>query len=71
MIYTVVVKGAPPPDLARKIAQAHAAALQAAKAKNVRPTGEAALHVRRVAAQGAKQMVRVYRNRSKPWAATQ
>ncbi len=33
MIYTVVVKGAPPPDLARKVAEAHAAAIQAAKAK--------------------------------------
>jgi len=33
VIYKVVSKSDPPPDLARKIAQAHAAALQAAKAK--------------------------------------
>ena len=33
MNYSIVVKGAPPPDLARKIAEAHAAALQAAKVK--------------------------------------
>ena len=50
MIYKLVSKSNAPPDLAPKIAQAHAAALQAAKVKKVRRTSEAALLVRRVAA---------------------
>ena len=33
MTYTVVVKGTQPPDLVRRISQAHAAALQAKQKK--------------------------------------
>ena len=37
MKYTVVVRGAPPPDLACKIAQAHTEALKAAQTGRKKP----------------------------------
>ena len=37
MIYSVVVKGAPPPDLARKIAEAHVEALKSTMKRSNRP----------------------------------
>ena len=37
MIYTVVVKGGLPPDLARRIAEAHAEALKSAQRKKQPP----------------------------------